>query len=119
MTKTILVADDDDILRMLICDTLEDLGHDIEEAVDGGEAYEKLAAGGYDAAVVDYMMPKKTGLEVIEALSGDIKEKTTIIMLTAKAQEQDRQAALDAGARYFIAKPFSPVELEALVSDIL
>ncbi|CAM3773501.1 response regulator transcription factor [Alkalicoccus chagannorensis] len=115
----ILVADDEEILRMLIVDTLEDLGHDIEEAEDGGEALQKLQEQSFDLVVLDYMMPERTGLEVLQSLPDQIKEDTLIIMLTAKAQDADREAALQAGARYFVAKPFSPGELETLVKDVL
>ncbi|PSL42415.1 response regulator receiver domain-containing protein [Salsuginibacillus halophilus] len=115
----ILIADDEEILRMLIVDTLEDLGHDIEEAEDGSEALEKLQEQSFDLVVLDHMMPERTGLEVLQSLPDHIKEETLIIMLTAKAQDADREAALQAGARYFVAKPFSPAELEALVKDVL
>ncbi|RKL67912.1 response regulator [Salipaludibacillus neizhouensis] len=117
--KKILVADDEDILRMLIVDTLEDLGFEIEEAEDGQEALEKLEEGNFDLAILDYMMPEKTGLEVIQSLSKETKNNIQLVMLTAKAQEQDRQIALNAGADYFIAKPFSPTELSAVVEEIL
>ncbi|MFC4736412.1 response regulator transcription factor [Bacillus daqingensis] len=116
--KRILVADDEEILRMLITDTLEDLGHDITEAEDGADALQKLSEASFDLLVVDYMMPEKTGMEVLESLS-DEQRNMPVIMLTAKAQEQDKQRALAAGADYFMAKPFSPEELEALVEDIL
>ncbi|SDO51527.1 response regulator transcription factor [Alkalicoccus daliensis] len=117
--KRILVADDEEILRMLIVDTLEDLGYEIEEAENGEEALTKLQAENYDLVILDYMMPGKTGMEVLQALSSDIKENTYIIMLTAKAQDQDKQRALSEGASYFVAKPFSPQELESLVGGIL
>ncbi|NJP38257.1 response regulator transcription factor [Alkalicoccus luteus] len=116
--KRILVADDEEILRMLITDTLEDLGHDITEAEDGADALRKLGEAPFDLLVVDYMMPEKTGLEVLQQLT-DEQRNMPVIMLTAKAQEQDRERALAAGADYFMAKPFSPEELEALVEDIL
>ena len=65
------------------------------------------------------MMPCLTGLEVIEQLPNAIKEKTTIVMLTAKAQESDRQIALEKGAKYFISKPFSPIELINFVEELM
>lgn len=117
--KRILVADDEDILRMLIVDTLEDLGFEIEEAENGNEALSQLENETYDLVILDYMMPGKTGMEVLQALPDQVKQDTVIIMLTAKAQDEDRQIALNEGASYFVAKPFSPQELEKLVSDIL
>ncbi|QKS72899.1 response regulator [Paenalkalicoccus suaedae] len=115
----ILVADDEDVLRMLIVDTLEDDGHEIEEAEDGTEALEKIESQFYDVVILDYMMPGLTGMEVLKSLSDSVKENSKIVMLTAKAQDQDRQEALDAGASYFVAKPFSPSELSMLVGDIV
>ncbi|MGE7022065.1 response regulator transcription factor [Solibacillus cecembensis] len=117
--KKILVVDDEEILRMLICDTLEDLGFEIDEAEDGVEAIQKLNAQAYDLIILDYMMPNLTGVEVIEQLEVDVKNNTPILMLTAKAQEADRQVVLDKGAHYFMSKPFSPVELMGLVEEIL
>lgn len=117
--KRILVADDEEILRMLICDSLEDLGFHIDEAEDGADALEKVTAASYDLLILDYMMPQLTGLEVIEQMPADVKARTPILMLTAKAQEADRQQAIDKGANYFMSKPFSPVELIAFVEELL
>ncbi|MER2192305.1 MAG: response regulator transcription factor [Solibacillus sp.] len=117
--KRILVADDEEILRMLICDSLEDLGFEIDEAEDGADALEKVTSTSYDLLILDYMMPELTGLEVIERLPAGVKARTPILMLTAKAQEADRQQAIDKGANYFMSKPFSPVELIAFVEELL
>lgn len=117
--KRILVADDEEILRMLICDSLEDLGFEIDEAEDGADALQKVTGVHYDLLILDYMMPQLTGLEVIERIPDAIKERTPILMLTAKAQEADRQLAIDKGANYFMSKPFSPVELIAFVEELL
>lgn len=115
--KKILVVDDDDILRMLICDTLEDLGHEIHEAEDGQEALNKVTEHSYDLMILDYMMPNVTGAEVIENLPTNLR--LPILMLTAKAQESDRQLLFDKGADYFMSKPFRPFELISLVEEIL
>ncbi|MCH7321180.1 response regulator [Solibacillus sp. MA9] len=117
--KKILVADDEEILRMLICDTLEDLGFEIDEAEDGLDALNKINQQPYDLVILDYMMPNLTGLEVIERIPAQVKENTPILMLTAKAQESDRQIALEKGANFFVSKPFSPIELLSLVEELL
>ena len=117
--KNILVVDDDDILRMLICDTLEDLNYEIDEVENGIEALEKINQQTYDLIILDYMMPQLTGIEVIERIPNHIKANTPILMLTAKAQETDRKAVLEKGARFFIPKPFSPVELVKFVEMVL
>lgn len=115
----ILVVDDEEILRMLICDTLECFDFTIDEAENGLEALEKMNENNYDLIILDYMMPHFTGLEVIEKLSEEYKANTTIVMLTAKSQESDRQLALDKGAQYFISKPFSPIKLISFVEELI
>ncbi|WP_372868845.1 response regulator transcription factor [Planomicrobium okeanokoites] len=115
--KKILVADDEDILRILIADTLED-DFDIEEAEDGREALEKIRENEYDLIILDYMMPYLTGLEVLEQVRND-QINTQVLMLTAKAQDADRENAMLKGANHFMSKPFSPMELLELVEKIV
>ena len=115
--KKILVADDEDILRMLIVDTLED-DFEIEEAEDGQEALNSIRSHTYDLILLDYMMPHLTGMEVLEQIRKD-GITTPVMMLTAKAQEADRELAMSNGADYFMAKPFSPIELLSLIEGIL
>lgn len=115
--KKILVADDEEILRILIVDTLED-DFEVEEAEDGKEALQKIRENEYDLIVLDYMMPHLTGLEVLEKVRKD-ENTTKVLMLTAKAQDADREKATNAGADYFMSKPFSPMELLTLVENIL
>lgn len=117
--KKILIVDDEEILRLLISDTLEDLDVQIEIAEDGKIALEKLAQTDYDLILLDYMMPELTGMEVLEQLSKEQRARTPILMLTAKAQDADRTKALEAGVRRFIPKPFSPLELLQVVEEIL
>ena len=119
MAPKLLVADDEEILRMLIVDTLEDDGYEIDEASDGGEAYNLIQSNDYDLVLLDYMMPELTGLEVIKKVRDEGREEVKIMMLTAKAQKKDEEIARQAGANYFISKPFSPVELAEVVEGIL
>jgi len=118
--QKVLVVEDEDVLRMLIVDTLEDIaGVEIHTAENGAEALEKLSVEAYDLVLLDYMMPVMTGIEVLGQLDEATKLATPILMLTAKAQEMDRSRALLAGARYFMPKPFSPMELLQIVEGIL
>ncbi|WP_438348128.1 response regulator [Paenibacillus sp. FA6] len=117
--RKILIVDDDEILRMLIADTLEDLDVHIDIAEDGRIALEKLNDTDYDLMLIDYMMPELTGIEVLDRLSREKKDRMAILMLTAKAQDSDRTKALEAGVGRFIPKPFSPLELLKVVEEIL
>lgn len=118
--KKILLAEDEDVLRMLIMDTLEDEGYEIDEASDGGEAETFSASMEYDLILLDYMMPVKTGLEVIKTIRiNETNRDTKIMMLTAKSQKTDEKTILEAGADYFLSKPFSPLLLVETVKEIL
>lgn len=116
-SKKVLVVDDEDILRMLLTDTLEYEGFIVEEAEDGQEALEKIQSSQYDVIILDYMMPRMTGLELLEHLQ-PLELAIPVIMLTAKAQKTDEELALAKGASYFMPKPFSPNELVELVKSI-
>ncbi|MCZ0754280.1 response regulator transcription factor [Anoxybacillus sp. J5B_2022] len=116
----ILLAEDEEVLRMLVFDTLEDEGYDIDEACDGQEAIELIKENDYDLILLDYMMPIYTGLEVIQQVrSIPEKKHVKIMMLSAKSQQADQQRVLEAGADYFMAKPYSPIELVKRIEEIL
>jgi CheY-like chemotaxis protein len=118
--KRILLAEDEEVLRMLVADTLEDEDYMIDEAADGGEAIELFQNHSYDLVILDYMMPVYTGLEVIEQIrKSETEEHTRILMLSAKNQSYEQEQILQTGADYFMAKPFSPMKLLELVEDIL
>ncbi|MGV2940600.1 response regulator transcription factor [Mesobacillus sp. LC4] len=118
--KRILLAEDEEILRMLITDTLEDEDYQVDEACDGQEALDLLQDGKYDLIVLDYMMPLYSGLEVILKIKqGGINRDVPIMMLSAKSQLSEQEQVIAAGADYFMAKPFSPLELLGKVRDIL
>ncbi|MED4403052.1 response regulator [Metabacillus fastidiosus] len=119
MTK-ILLAEDEEVLRMLVVDTLEDEGYTIDEASDGEEAYELIKENEYDLILLDYMMPVYTGLELIEMIRKlPEHEDTKVMMLSAKSQASDQERVLSAGANYFMSKPFSPMQLIERIETIL
>ncbi|WP_066059415.1 response regulator transcription factor [Robertmurraya korlensis] len=116
--RRILLAEDEEVLRMLVVDTLEEDEYEVDEASDGTEAVELFEKNRYDLLVLDYMMPGLTGLEVIHHVRQKNKD-VKILMLSAKSQQFEQDKVIEAGANYFIAKPFSPMELKDKVEVIL
>lgn len=121
MNKKILIAEDEIALRFLLSETLVDEGYEVEETEDGQEAIERLQSRAYDLVILDYMMPEKTGVEVCAWLrkTGNPNQQTPVILLTAKAQEKDRQNALDSGVNAYVTKPFSPLKFLQVIEEIL
>jgi DNA-binding response OmpR family regulator len=118
--KRILLAEDEEVLRMLVTDTLEDEDFQVDEAADGEEAWDLIQKQEYDLIILDYMMPVFTGLEVIEKVRNDkTNQHTKILMLSAKSQIEEQERILKAGANYFMSKPFSPLKLLELVEEIV
>ncbi|QRG67150.1 response regulator transcription factor [Brevibacillus choshinensis] len=116
----ILLAEDEPVLRMLISDTLEDEGHQLDIACDGEEALQKIKLHEYDLIVLDYMMPKLTGYEVLVHMKRlSDKRNGKVMILSAKSQHTEQEKMRAAGADAFIPKPFSPMELVRVVEDML
>ena len=120
MPKRILIADDDRNLRLLVHTTLDDPRYEILEAANGDAALETIRAKRPDLVLLDWMMPGRSGIEVLETLHHDpALADIPVVMLTAKVQAADRQRATDAGATDYLTKPFSPLALMGLVDRML
>jgi DNA-binding response OmpR family regulator len=118
--KRILIAEDEEIIRMLIVDTLEEIDYQVDEAADGVEALKLIDQNTYDLLILDYMMPRCTGLEVIEKVrNSPAHSELKILMLSAKSQQHEKEKVLSLGANDFMAKPFSPIKLVEKVKAIL
>jgi two-component system phosphate regulon response regulator PhoB len=116
----LLVADDDEDILTLVQLRLSRSGYDVVVARDGEEALRLAQERTPDLAVLDWMMPKATGLDVLRALHAEAETaEIPVVLLTARGSEEDVRAGLDAGAADYIAKPFSPQELAARVQSIL
>jgi DNA-binding response OmpR family regulator len=119
-TKAILVADDDQDILELVAFRLERAGYEVMTAGDGEQALATARERRPDLAVLDVMMPKLTGYEVVKAMrSEEETSRIPVILLTARVQEADVSRGFEAGADDYIRKPFSPQELRARVEAIL
>ena len=117
MSAEILVVDDDrktvDLIRLY----LERDGYRVRAAFDGRQALDAARGSSPDLVVLDLMLPEVDGLDVCHALRGT--SRVPIIMLTARATEEEKLAGLDTGADDYITKPFSPREMVARVRAVL
>lgn len=120
MTPTILIVDDDPLIRKLITTTLQDVaGFRLREAGDGLEALEAAAQECPRIVFLDYDMPRLNGIETCRRLRSDPSTAdATIIMLTGMSDAPALDRALDAGADHFLTKPFSPLRLLRLVDEL-
>lgn len=120
MTPTILIVDDDPLVRKLITTTLQDVaGFRLREAGDGLEALEAAAQECPRIVFLDYDMPRLNGIETCRRLRSDPSTAdATIIMLTGMSDAPALDRALDAGADHFLTKPFSPLRLLRLVDEL-
>lgn len=114
----ILIAEDERLLRNIIEKRLKENGYSIDACRDGEEASDYLAVGQYDCIILDIMMPKKDGLQVLRDIRS-AGNQTPVILLTARDSISDRVTGLDAGADDYLIKPFSAEELLARVRAML
>jgi DNA-binding response OmpR family regulator len=115
---TVLVADDEPHLRLLVRATIESHHYAVVEAHDGDEAWRLLRAHRPALALLDVRMPGRSGLELTRAIRADPElSGMVIILLTSQTEEEDVQAGLSAGADRYLTKPFSPLQLLTIVEE--
>ncbi len=115
--QTVLVVDDEPIVREVLAKYLQRAGFAVDTAEDGEAAIHAYEARPPDLVVLDLMMPKVDGIQVFTWIRS--RAATPVIMLTAKGEETDRIAGLELGADDYVAKPFSPREVTARVRAVL
>jgi DNA-binding response OmpR family regulator len=115
--KTVLVVDDEPIVREVVVRYLEREGYRTLEAADGDAAREAIERSGADLVVLDVMLPGTDGLELCRWIRST--SLLPVIMLTARGEEADRIVGLELGADDYVTKPFSPRELAARVRTVL
>jgi two-component system response regulator ArlR len=110
----LLLAEDERSLSKALVKILEHSNYSVDAVYDGAEALDYLEAGNYDGAILDIMMPKMNGLEVLKKVR-ESGSTLPVIMLTAKSEVDDKVAGLDLGANDYLTKPFEPKELLARI----
>lgn len=120
MSSSILVVEDEPAIQVLIATNLQRAGHVVSTALDADAAMQQINNALPDLILLDWMLPGMNGLEFIRRLRSDVRTcSVPIIMLTAKAEENDRITGLENGADDYITKPFSPRELVARIQAVL
>lgn len=123
MEPSVLIVDDEQHIRLLIEQALEDLedrGVELLTASNGEEALDLIASAHPSLVFLDIMMPKMNGFDVCHAIKHDLGMRDTyVILLTAKGQEFDRQRGMEVGADMYMTKPFDPDQLLEKTTDVL
>ncbi|MDP1630884.1 MAG: phosphate regulon transcriptional regulator PhoB [Caulobacter sp.] len=120
MTPTVLVVEDEDALATLLQYNLEKEGYRVVLAGDGEEALILVQEQQPDLVVLDWMLPKVSGIEVCRRLRQRPESRNLpILMLTARGEESDRVRGLDTGADDYVVKPFAMSELTARIRAVL
>jgi CheY-like chemotaxis protein len=118
--KTVVIADDEPSMRLLVHATIESDEYMVVEAADGDQAWSLIQKHRPSLVLLDVQMPGQSGLDVLRSIKNDPSlKKTHVILLTAKAQESDVEAGLIAGADFYLTKPFSPLDLLTRVEEAL
>ncbi|HHJ4161914.1 TPA: response regulator transcription factor [Raoultella ornithinolytica] len=117
MAKKILLVEDDDDIAALLRLNLQDEGYQIVHEADGAQALVQLEKGGWDAAILDLMLPNVDGLEICRRIR-QMTRYLPVIIISARSSETHRVLGLEMGADDYLAKPFSVIELVARVKAL-
>lgn len=118
MNRWILIAEDERQLGEMLCDNLSHESYHAEHVLTGPHALERMAKGGIDLLILDIMLPGKDGFQVLEELRGR-GDQTPVLVLSARADDQDRIRGLELKADDYLTKPFNLRELLLRVEALL
>ena len=113
----VLIVEDERRLAQTLADLMEAHNYGADIAYDGEEGLDNALSGIYDVILLDVMLPKRSGYEIVHALRKE-GDKTPVLMLTARTEVEDRINGLDSGADYYLTKPFDSNELLACIRAI-
>ena len=120
MSASILVVEDEPAIQELIAVNLSRSGHEVRRASSAADAYREVADALPDVILLDWMLPDAAGPNFARRMRADARTREVpIIMLTARASDEDKVAGLESGADDYVTKPFSPRELEARIQAVL
>ena len=120
MSATVLLVEDEPQIQELVAVNLEHIGHKVLRAASAEEADAQIRAALPDVVVLDWMLPGESGVAFARRLrTQERTRELPIVMLTARAMEQDKVSGLEAGADDYLTKPFSPRELAARIKAVL
>jgi DNA-binding response OmpR family regulator len=110
--SSVLIIDDDPVIQLLLRVNFEQDGFQVETAGDGQQGVEKAREMMPDLILLDVLMPKMDGFEVLKALRSDPRtENLRVALLSAKSSDSDQKAGMAAGADAYMTKPFDPLQL--------
>lgn len=113
----VLIVEDERRLAQTLADLMEAHNYGADIAYDGEEGLDNALSGIYDVILLDVMLPKRSGYEIVHSLRKE-GDKTPVLMLTARTEVEDRINGLDSGADYYLTKPFDSNELLACIRAI-
>jgi two-component system chemotaxis response regulator CheY len=118
--RRVLIVDDSSLVRLYYRQVLEKAGFDVEQAINGIEAMEKVLAQAFDLAIVDVNMPRMDGLSFVRALRRSASGIAALpaVVITTEAGAQDVEDARAAGANYYLVKPVSESDLARYVAAL-
>jgi len=120
MTKRVLLAEDDPNIVVSLSFVLERAGYAVEALSDGQEVLEAVLRDPPDILILDVMLPSLNGLEILKEIrASDTIRDLPVLVMTAKTQRPDEDAALSSGANIFMKKPFSNAEMLEAVAKLL
>ena len=120
MPESVLIVDDDPVIRRMLQLSFESEGFEVSTANDGVEGLDAMRSNRPDVVVLDIMMPKLDGMKVMrEVATDDDLRGTPVILLSAKATSLDIELGLKAGAADYVTKPVDPIELVERIRSIL
>ncbi|MEW6776266.1 MAG: response regulator [Bdellovibrionota bacterium] len=119
MGKKILFAEDSAATQKFVSYVLRSRGHHVQVCGDGMEALQRYAEEPFDLVILDVMMPRMSGLDVLrEIRSQYASRKTPVILLTSENRDEDQRRGIELGADRYLSKPFQPEQLLELVDKL-